>query len=144
MSNSFFASGQSLASVRNNVFTGFAYQSQTDLVASGAVAAADHNLFYNPDTSKLTPYGSSGLGQNDIAADPKFSQPRMIPFPIGDGDIWRRRFTVSQLLALYRAVYTPGNGSPLIDAASTGNGADIGAVGAGNADPADQFGHFGP
>ena len=144
VSNSFFASGQSLASVRNNVFTGFAYQSQTDLVASGAVAAADHNLFYNPDTTKLTPYGSTGLGQNDIAADPKFSQPRMIPFPIGDGDIWRRRFTVSQLLALYRAVYTPANGSPLIDAASTGNGADIGAVGAGNADPADQFGHFGP
>ena len=144
VSNSFFASGQSLASVRNNVFTGFAYQSQTDLVASGAVAAADHNLFYNPDTTKLTPYGSTGLGQNDIAADPKFSQPRMIPFPIEDGDIWRRRFTVSQLLALYRAVYTPANGSPLIDAASTGNGADIGAVGAGNADPADQFGHFGP
>ena len=148
VSNSFMPSGQNLASVRNNVFAGFAYGSQTTLIEAGAVANADYNLFYNPDTNKLTRYGTAGLGAHDIGSgantDPKFSQPRVIPFPIGDGDIWRRRFTVSQLLALYRAIYTPGNGSPLIDAGSDGGGADIGAIGAGNADSADQFGHFGP
>jgi hypothetical protein len=135
VSSSFMPGGQNLASVRNNVFTGFAYGSQTTLIEAGATQSADHNLFYNPDTTKLAPYGSGGLGTGDINADPKFSQPRAVPFPIGEGDIWRRRFTVSQLLALFRAIYAPANGSPL-------NGTDIGAIGSGNAE--DQFGHFGP
>jgi hypothetical protein len=150
VSNSFMPDGQNLKSVRSNVFTGFAYGSQTQLVAAGAAASADYNLFYNPDTTKLTRYGTSGLGAHDIAGgastDPKFSQPRQIPFPIGDGDIWRRKFTVSQILALYRAIYTPGNGSPLTDAGdpADGSGNDIGAVGSGTDHPGDQFGKFGP
>jgi hypothetical protein len=58
--------------------------------------------------------------------------------------------TVSQILSLYRGIYTPAANSPLIDAGSpsddTGGArnTDIGAIGAGNAHPADQFGRFGP
>jgi len=54
------------------------------------------------------------------------------------------------MLSLYRGIYTPAAGSPLIDAGSpsddTGGvrSTDIGAVGAGNASAADQFGKFGP
>ena len=82
--------------------------------------------------------------------DPKFAQARLVPFPIGDGEIWLRHVTVSQILALYRGIYTPAAGSPLVDAgdpADDTGGArntDIGAVGAGNAHPDDQFGRFGP
>jgi len=71
-----------------------------------------------------------------------------VPFPIGDGDVWLRRVTVSQILALYRTIYTPGAGSPLIDAGDpsddTGGmrNTDIGAVGAGNPHPDDRFGRF--
>lgn len=143
-SNAFMPSSGTdhLASVKNNVFTGFAYQSQTDLIEAGATSSADHNCFFNPDTNKLRPYGdtSKGFGAGDVAADPKFAQARVLPFPIGDGDVWRRKFTVSQMLALYRAIYTPGSGSPLIGAGDTGG--NIGAVGSGG--PEDQFGRFGP
>jgi hypothetical protein len=138
-----------LASVRNNVFTGFAYGGSTDLIAASAATSADYNCFYNPDTTKLNRYGTGGLGSHDCgggaSTDPKFSQSRMIPFPISDGDVWRRRFTVSQILALYRGIYTPATGSPLIDAGdpSDGAGIDIGAVGAGTAHPDDKFGRFG-
>ncbi|TMQ28599.1 MAG: hypothetical protein E6J90_00295 [Deltaproteobacteria bacterium] len=134
-----------LTSLRNNVFTGFAYDQSTNVVESGAATSADYNAFYNPDTTKLRPYGDTGLGSHDVHTDPRFAQPRSIPFPIGDGDVWRRRVTVSQILALYRSIYTPASGSPLIDAGDPAStGVDIGAVGAGVADPADKFGRFGP
>jgi hypothetical protein len=149
-----WSQGQKLSSARNNVLVGFAYQSSTALFDSGSVTAADYNAFYNPDTTMWKRYGDSGLGAHDIGGgantDPKFSQPRVVPFPIGDGDIWLRHVTVSQILSLYRGIYTPAAGSPLIDAGSpsddTGGmrNTDIGAVGAGNAHPADQFGRFGP
>src|SRR5499427_8074803 len=148
------ASGEVLTSARNNVFMGFAYENATSLIASGAVTSADYNLYDNPDTTKLTRYGGSGLGAHDVGGgantDPKFAQARVVPFPIGDGDIWLRHVTVSQILSLYRGMYTPVAGSPLIDAgdpADDTGGArntDIGAVGAGNAHPDDQFGRFGP
>jgi hypothetical protein len=143
-----------LTSARNNVFTGFAYQNATPLFAAGAATAADYNVFYNPDTTKLTRYADGGLGAHDLGGgadtDPKFAQARLVPFPIGDGEIWLRHVTVSQILALYRGIYTPAAGSPLVDAgdpADDTGGArntDIGAVGAGNAHPDDQFGRFGP
>jgi hypothetical protein len=143
-----------LTSLRNNVFTGFAFQNPTSIVEAGAVAAADYNAFYNPDTTMLTRYADSGMGTHDLGGgantDPKFSQARVVPFPIGDGDIWTRKVTVSQILSLYRGIYTPAANSPLIDAGSpsddTGGArnTDIGAIGAGNAHPADQFGKFGP
>jgi hypothetical protein len=124
-----------LAALRNNVFMGFAYENSTDLVAAGAASSADHNAFYNPDTTKLRAYGSTGIGGNDVGGDPKFA-PREIPFQISDGDIWRRRVTVSQILSHYKTLYTPGGGSPLSNAGSDGE--DIGAIGDG------RFGMFGP
>ena len=57
---------------------------------------------------------------------------------------------MSQILGLYRGIYTPTVGSPLIDSGDpsddTGGvrNTDIGAVGAGNPHPDDQFGRFGP
>jgi hypothetical protein len=143
-----------LTSARNNVFTGFAYQSPTPLFDTGAATTADYNAFYNPDTTMLTRYADSGLGAHDLGGgadtNPMFAQARVVPFAIGDGDIWLRNVTVSQILALYRGIYTPAAGSPLIDAGDpsddTGGArnTDIGAVGAGNAHPDDQFGRFGP
>ncbi|HEY2404427.1 MAG TPA: hypothetical protein VGI10_00385 [Polyangiaceae bacterium] len=158
-------------SARNNVFTGFAYQNQTslfDLVSSydgnpgtWAWAEVDYNCFYNPDTTLLARFtdpntgmdfvgfGAHDCGDGSVSKDPKFSQPRVVPFPFGDGDIWARTITVSQILAYYRGMYTPANGSPLIDtgdpADDTGGArnTDIGAVGAGNAHPDDLFGTFG-
>ncbi|HEY0480096.1 MAG TPA: hypothetical protein VGD37_21395 [Kofleriaceae bacterium] len=158
VSNSFIAAdGQRhLKSVRNNVFTGFAYQSATDVIAAGSVTLADYNCFYNPDTTKLTRYGGGGgLGSHDCglgtSTDPRFSQARVIPFPISDADVWRRRITVSQILAFYRGIYTPAANSPLIDNGDPNDGspggtrnADIGAVGAGMSHPEDRFGRFGP
>jgi hypothetical protein len=149
------ASSSQLTSLRNNVFTGFAHQMPASLIEAGTVGAADYNAFYNPDTTAtLTHYADSGMGAHDVGGgantDPKFAQARVVPFPIGDGDIWTRKVTVSQILSLYRGIYTPGAGSPLIDAGSpsddTGGArnTDIGAIGAGNAHPADLFGKFGP
>jgi hypothetical protein len=69
--------------------------------------------------------------------------------PFGDGDIWSRKVTVSQILAFYRALYAPAAGSPLIDqgdpADDTGGArnTDVGAVGAGSPHPDDRFGTFG-
>lgn len=124
-----------LAALRNNVFTGFAYENQTELIEGGAVSTADHNAFFNPDTTKLTPYGDTGKGAGDVSGDPKFAA-REIPFQVSDGDIWRRRVTVSQILSHYKTLYTPGAGSPLTNAGSDGE--NIGAIGDG------RFGAFGP
>jgi hypothetical protein len=143
-----------LASVRNNVFRGFAYRRPNTVIAAGAARSADYNCFDNPDTTVLTRYGDARLGAHDCgggaSTDPGFAAARVIPFPVGDGDIWRRRITVSQILALYRGMYTPAAGSPLIDAGDPDDDAggvrntDIGAVGAGNPHPEDRFGRFGP
>ena len=139
--------------MRNNVFTGFAYQNPTAVIAAGAATSADYNCFYNPDTKMLTRYGNSQLGGHDCgggaSTDPQFAQARVVPFPIADGDVWRRRITVSQILALYRGIYTPQVGRPLIDKGdpiddTAGRNTDIGAVGAGSPHPDDRFGRFGP
>jgi hypothetical protein len=147
-------------SARNNVFTGFAYERPTALFAApdmgnpGEWAEADYNCFYNPDTTDLTRYANAMFGAHDCggsagSADPRFARARVIPFPYGDGDIWQRRVTVSQILAFYRSMYTPLPASPLVDHGDpvddTGSvrNTDIGAIGAGNSHPDDLFGTFG-
>src|SRR6185295_5915761 len=70
--------GQHAVSVRNDVFTGFAYESPTDVIEAGAAMSADYNCFYNPDTTMLTPYGDSGRGAHDVGTDPHFAQVRSI------------------------------------------------------------------
>jgi len=140
-------------SVRNNVFAGLAYQGPNVVITSG-LPYGDYNCFFNPDATGLTRYQDSGLGAHDCGGsaagvDPMFARARSIPFPFGDGDIWARRITVSQILAFYRGMYTPLAGSPLIDrgdpADDTGGtrDTDIGAIGAGLPHPDDKFGTFG-
>jgi hypothetical protein len=129
------AEGAGPLKTQNNVFMGFAYDTQTDLIEVGAVSTADHNAFFNPDTTKLKPYGDAGKGASDVSGDPKFPA-REIPFQISDGDIWRRRVTVSQILQHYSTLYKPGAGSSLTGAGS--DGGNIGAIGDG------RFGMFGP
>ena len=142
---------------RNNVFTGFAYEQPNFVFAApdtnnpGEWAEADYNCFYNPDTQNLTRYENAAFGAHDCggSADPQFAQSRTVPFPFGDGDIWQRRVTVSQILSFYRGIYTPLPASPLVDQGDptddTGGvrNTDIGAVGAGNPHPDDLFGSFG-
>ena len=149
------SSGVSLASLRDNVFTGFVDGQRGALVAGAVaeastgtrVAKADYNAWYNPLATHTGHYLSGivagGAGAHDVAADPQFAgHVPEIPYQIDEGAVWLRQAGVSQVLAHYRALYTPRPGSPLVDAGdpSEGQGVDIGAVGAGAADPADKFG----
>jgi hypothetical protein len=149
-----------VASVRNNVFTQAVgpngiWQSPT-FVAGGAseatvaaprVTTADYNLWYNPLASSVAHYQpgivASSPGAHDVDADPRFagSVPQA-PYQIDEGMVWLRQYGVSQVLGYYRQLYTPRSGSPLIDSGDPAGGAgnDIGAIGAGTANPADQFG----
>jgi hypothetical protein len=65
-------------------------------------------------------------------------------FPWTDEQIAAGAITVSDMLAYFRTVYAPRAGSPLIDMGDPqdGSGADIGAIGAGKANPDDRFGQF--
>jgi hypothetical protein len=121
---------------------------------------ADYNLFHNPGSPVLDNYGvavagkteraDSGFARNDAPAggaldaqaDAQFQGPLPGAFPYSDEDIKARRVRVADILEAYRKAYSPAAGSPLIDAGdpADGPGADIGAVGAGRPDSADQFG----
>jgi hypothetical protein len=123
---------------------------------------ADYNLFYSPKARTPRNYllsvagkaerADAGFGRNDIPrggrpdeqADPRFQGPIPAAFPFADADILSGKVTVSQILAFYRAAYTPAAGSPLVGAGdpADGPGTDIGAVGPGR-HPADRFGRFG-
>ncbi len=153
--------------MRNNVFYDFAGLSGGPVLAGGfgestnpplaRLRYSDYNDFFNPDAPNQTNYGlgvvglapgAAGYGMHDLGGfnghmNPKFTQPTAIPFPFRPEDIWSRTKKVSDVLALYRLMYTPASGSPLIGAADPqdGPGGNIGAVG--NGEPADQFGRFG-
>ena len=151
--------GVSLASLRNNAFTQFSEVrtwSRPALVAGGRseasasaprIAKADYNAWFNPlaaGTARYLPGLAAGSpGRHDVDGDPRFAEAvPQSPYRIDEGAVWRRTFGVSKVLAHYRALYTPRAGSPLIDAGDPADGAgnDIGAIGAGAAHPADQFG----
>jgi hypothetical protein len=124
---------------------------------------ADYNLFYNLDAAEQDNYAltvagkteraDAGFARHDVPAggardaqaEPKFKGPVPKKFPFTDDDIKARKATVSQILAHYRTVYTPAEGSPLTGAGdpADGPGSFIGAVGAGKDPPHDQFGKFG-
>jgi hypothetical protein len=124
---------------------------------------ADYNLFYNPKARVPRNYLLSvagkierrddGFGRNDVPrgggldaqADPKFKGPIPRAFPFTDKDIKSGKVTVSQILAHYRAAYTPAEGSPLIGAGdpNDGKGTNIGAIGSAAGSAADRFGRFG-
>ena len=124
---------------------------------------ADFNLFHSPAAKVKKNYAltvagkterkDAGFGLNDVPkggavdeqADPKFKGPIPDRFPFLDEEIKDGRVTVSKMLAQFRELYTPAPGSPLVDAGdpADGEGADIGAVGAGAPHPSDRFGKFG-
>ena len=121
---------------------------------------ADYNLFYNPDAylkinyavsvAGLTERVDPGFALNDQAVggtvdqqvDPQFTGPIPIAFPYSEDDIEAGTTTVCQILHLYRQLFTPAAGSPLIDSGDPQEGAgnDIGAIGAGTANALDLFG----
>jgi hypothetical protein len=121
---------------------------------------ADYNLFSNPKSKSKARYAlgvagktlrkDAGFARNDVSrggavdeqVDPQFSGPLPTAFPFDDEDIKSGKVTVSAMLAWFRAAYTPAGRSPLIDAGdpADGEGADIGAVGAGKPHKDDRFG----
>ena len=124
---------------------------------------ADYNCFFSPNArikhnylltvADKTERKAGGFGRNDLPVggevdaqvDPRFRGPFEKVFPFKDEDIKTGKVTVSQMLRGFRDRYTPVEGSPVIDAGdpADGPGADIGAVGAGRENPADQFGKWG-
>lgn len=124
---------------------------------------ADYNLFYSPSAKSKRAYllsvagkterKDAGFGLNDVPkggkideqVDPKFKGPIPKSFPFSNEDIKARKVTVSKILAFYRDVYTPGEGSPLIGAGdpTDGAGTNIGAIGAAKPSASDRFGRFG-
>jgi hypothetical protein len=113
----------------------------------GGTIAADYNGFFNPQTGNYvsTPPGAHDLG-GGASTDPKFAGPlpTKSPFDMDKVAVWKRALKVSEILAAYRARYTPTQGSPYIDAGDPAGGAgnDIGAVGAGAVGAGDLFGSF--
>jgi len=102
----------------------------------------------NPGVSRIKNYGDNRHPAQDVGAlnaqvDPRFTTPTPPHYTsFNRGDIWRRTLTLKQILSVYRNYYTPAAGSPLTDAGDPAGGAgnDIGAVGSGTANAADQFG----
>jgi hypothetical protein len=101
---------------------------------------AGNNSFWNSSTPYYSDSRSTGT---DKTSNPLFTNPATHMFEWDERAIWQRTSAPRTVLSQYRARYTPAAGSPLIDAGSTstfGAGNDIGAVGAGTSNAADQFG----
>ncbi|MBI4907523.1 MAG: hypothetical protein HY820_28110 [Acidobacteria bacterium] len=157
--------GSYIGSLRNNVIFNFASLNGSPALAGAQgestttpllrLRYADYNAFYNPNAPNQANYGlgvigrtpgSAGYGLHDLGGfngkmNPQFAQPTAIPFPFLPQDIWTRSKKVSDVLASYRARYSPTAGSPLTGAGDPQDGpGNIGAVG--NGEAADQFGKF--
>jgi len=145
----------SVASIRNNAFTGFRNVSGFGgaLVSApeGSVGAprigyADYNAWFNPLAPSAAPYlpeivnGVPGL--HDVSANPQFAGAAEVPYRIAEGCIWLGNCSTGEVLARYRDLYRPSPASPLAGAGSPadGQGTVIGAIGADNINPADRFG----
>ena len=116
---------------------------------------ADYNVFWSPTAPSRkiyalgvagkSPRKDAGFGLNDLPRggspdaqlDPKLAGPIPEAFLFDDVDIKSGKVTVSQILARYRELYRPAEGSPLIDAGdpADGDGTDLGAVDAGKPAP---------
>jgi hypothetical protein len=108
-------------------------------IVSGTLTA-DYNLFFNDDTPL---YSDNRTPAHDRTADPKLNSPPAHAYMFDEKAVWLRGTSVRDILAAYRTMYTPKAGSPLIDSGDPqffGAGNDIGAIGAGADNAADQFG----
>lgn len=120
-------------------------------IRNGATVNANYNLFYNPGVSALRNYSDDRAPAQDVGGlnaqiDPQFATPTPPSYhTIDRAAVWNRTLTLAQILATYRAYYTPTAGSPLTDAGDPagGVGNDIGAIGSGATNAADQFGLLG-
>jgi hypothetical protein len=103
----------------------------------------DYNLTYSPAARSHRLYAlgvagrtekEDGYGKHDLVeVDPRFKGPLPEVFPFDDVDIKAGKVTVAQMLARFREIYAPAEGSPLIGAGDPADGAgtDIGPVSAG-------------
>jgi hypothetical protein len=133
--------------LKSNAFVGFPASTAAIVERTGGTIDAGYNGFFSPG---VPDYSGGVTPVNDLnggaSTDPSFAGP--LPTTTFEGDkvaVWKRQLRVSEILAGYRARYTPTQGSPYIDSGDPagGSGNDIGAVGAGIPNPADRFGGFG-
>jgi hypothetical protein len=109
------------------------------VTTGGGTLSSDYNLFWNTGG----PYSDGRHPAHDVVNhDPLLTSPATTVVDYDESQVWLRNLGVGQILAQYRDKYTPKSGSPAIDAGDPAGGAgnDIGAVGAGTANAADQFG----
>ena len=135
-------------SLRNNAFVRFAHQekfgnSEQAMIRPhfseplttpppNRLGYSDYNLFYSPAAKSQRVYGlgvagkaekDDGFGKHDrVGADPKFKGPLPDVFPFDDADIKSGKVTVSQMLARFRDIYAPAEGSPLVGAGDPADG----------------------
>jgi hypothetical protein len=121
--------------VRSNAFVNVPDGPTVDV--TGGTLTADYNFFDNPQSN----YSDGRKPAHDVGGVARLAMPATT-FDLDESVIWNRGTTVAGVLGLYRTRYAPQAGSPLIDAGDPqgGTGNDIGAVGAGQANPADLFG----
>src|SRR5262249_24550672 len=148
--------GSKVSSFRNNLVT-FSRNQRSGAPGgtrvpggSGAYLYADYNAFYSPDNSNKTNYDFAGAGAHDPSdapsgqlADDPFAGARIgidshdgrtIDAIIDEAAVWQGTQKLSQVLAIFRARYTPKAGSPVVDGGdpqdndSSGRRADVGAI----------------
>jgi len=162
--------GSKVSSFRNNLITFSRNQTSGAPGAtrvtggSGAYLYADYNAFYSPDNSNKTNYDFAGAGAHDPSdapsgqlADDPFAGARIgidshdgrtIDAIIDEAAVWQGTQKLSQVLAIFRARYTPKAGSPVVDGGdpqdndSSGRRADVGAIDLAGHD-LDKLGKFG-
>jgi hypothetical protein len=122
--------------VTSNLFMNMPY---TPIQVNGTLMA-DYNLF----SKCMSPsYSDSRMPANDVHAEPKLASPSGHALDWNEKAVWQRTLTAHSILQAYRGEYTPTAGSPAIDhgdPTAYGAGNDIGAIGSGTANAADQFG----
>jgi hypothetical protein len=112
-------------------------------ISDGTTLTADYNLFFNQGTQN---YSDARIPEHDVAGgtatDPMLTDPPAELIELDEAAIWKRDTTAADVLRLYMERYTPLAGSPLLDGGDPAGGAgnDIGAIGGGQANAADQFG----
>jgi len=144
-------------SLRNNAFVRFAHQEKFGRSEQAMIRPhfeepltsppptrlgySDYNLYHSPAAKSHRVYGlgvagkaekDDGFGKHDrVEVDPKFQGPLPDVFPFDDADIKSGKVTVSRILARFREIYAPAEGSPLIGGGdpADGPGTPIGPVG---------------
>jgi len=150
--------GGFVKTIRNNAFVRFNHQDKYIRHAQAMYSAQweeaptapppdrvgylDYNLYFSPTATSHRLYGlgvagkaakDEGYGKHDrVEVDPKFKGPLPDVFPFDDADIKSGKVTVAQMRARFREIYTPAEGSPLIDSGDPADGAgtDIGPISA--------------